>query len=195
MSNLLVQNIKHTNNTTAMTVDTAGKVTIGQGIGGTTTVDGAIKFNASATAPRPAFHARGYQSETAGSQSINGGTTGSTTTIFYNFATIDHNVGNHFNNSTGKFTVPAGFDGVYLITYFSGLKSGTSWFAGGIYTNSASFDLQFSHHPENQYLTGTPVITRSLVAGNEIAIGRGNNTVATNYGGNAYLGFGVTFLG
>ena len=195
MSNLLVQNIKHTNNTTAMTVDTAGKVTIGQGIGGTTTVDGAIKYNASATSPRPAFHARGYQSETAGSQSINGGTTGSTTTIFYNFATIDHNVGNHFNNSTGKFTVPTGFDGVYLITYFSGLKSAQNWFGGGIYTNSASFDLQFSHHPENQYHTGTPVITRSLVAGNEIAIGRSNNTTATNYGGNAYLGFGVTFLG
>ena len=114
---------------------------------------------------------------------------------FYNFSTIDHNVGSHFNNSTGKFTVPTGFDGVYLITYFSGLKSAQNWFAGGIYTNSANFDLQFSHHPENQYHTGTPVITRSLVAGNEIAIGRGNNTVATNYGGNAYLGFGVTFLG
>ncbi len=28
MSNLLVQNIKHTNNTTAMTIDTSGQVTI-----------------------------------------------------------------------------------------------------------------------------------------------------------------------
>jgi len=197
MSNLLVQNIKHTNNTTAMSVDTAGKVTIGQGIGGTTTVDGAIKFNASAASPRPSFHVRGYGSETAGSQSINGGTTGSTTTIFYNFAVVDHNVGSHFNNSTGKFTVPTGFDGVYLITFFSGLKSSQSWYGAGIYTNAASFDIQFSHHPENQYLTGSPVLTRSLVAGNTIAIGRSNNSGgnATNYAGNNWLGFGVTFLG
>jgi len=180
-----------TNSNTAITIDSSGNTTMS----GNPTVDGAIKFNASATAPRPAFHARGYQSETSGSQSINGGTTSSTTTIFYNFSTIDHNVGSHFNNSTGKFTVPTGFDGIYLITYFSGLKSAQNWFSGGIYTNSASFDLQFSHHPENQYHTGTVVETRSLVAGNEIAIGRANNNYATNYTGSSYLGFGVTFLG
>ena len=191
MSKLQVETISHTNNTDAISVSSSGNVTLKQ----TATIDGAIKYNASATSPRPSFHARTYGSETSGSQSINGGTTGTYSTIFYNFTNIDHNVGSHFNNSTGKFTVPTGFDGIYLITYFSGLKSAQNWFAGGIYTNSASFDLQFSHHPDNQYHTGTVIQTRSLVAGNEIAIGRGDNRYATNYNGTAYLGFGVTFLG
>jgi hypothetical protein len=190
MSTLRVDEIKNSaGGSTALTIGDSGNVTFNK------SVDGAIKFNENSTSPRPHFHVRGYGSETSGSQSINGGTTGSTTTIFYNFQTIDHNIGNHFNNSTGKFTVPTGFDGLYLITFFSGLKSAQNWFSGGIYTNSASFDLQFSHHPENQYHTGTPVMTKRLVAGNEVAIGRGNNTVATNYNGLAYLGFGVTFLG
>jgi hypothetical protein len=179
-----------------ISISSTGVVTFSSNLP-TTTVDGVIKYNTSATSPRPSFHVRGYGSETSGSQSINSGTTSSTTTIFYNFSTIDHNVGSHFNNSTGKFTVPSGFDGLYLITFFSGLKSNSSWYSGGIYTNSADFDVQFSHHPENQYLTGTPIVTRSLVAGNEVAIGRANNSsgYATNYTGNSYLGFGVTFLG
>ena len=42
MSNLLVQNIKHTNNTTAMTVDTSGNVTTtgNTAVGGTLAVTG-----------------------------------------------------------------------------------------------------------------------------------------------------------
>jgi len=56
MSNLLVQNIKHTNNTTSMAIDTSGQVTIrGEGSATTTNLQqglakGWLQFNGTGTA-------------------------------------------------------------------------------------------------------------------------------------------------
>tara|TARA_Y100001968_G_C18990998_1_gene541404 strand:+ start:105 stop:611 length:507 start_codon:yes stop_codon:yes gene_type:complete len=77
MSNLLVQNIKHTNGTTAQTVDSTGRIL---------------------TPARPSFfaHRRGQ-----GNQSLS-----ATVNALVQFNQTDHNIGSHFNTSTYKFTCP-----------------------------------------------------------------------------------------
>tara|TARA_R100001509_G_scaffold162507_1_gene134266 strand:+ start:18 stop:524 length:507 start_codon:yes stop_codon:yes gene_type:complete len=77
MSNLLVQNIKHTNGTVAQTIDSSGRTL---------------------TPARPSFFAH----RTAqGNQSITGG---NFTLAQLNL--VEHNIGGHYNTSTYKFTCP-----------------------------------------------------------------------------------------
>mgnify|MGYP003138497888 FL=1 len=93
MSNLLVQNIKHTNNTTAMTVDSSGNTTVSQNL----TVSGSQIL----TPARPSFFVKG-----------NGGWVdhgGSVVTYFKTSnqaVEVISNVGSHYDASTGRFTVP-----------------------------------------------------------------------------------------
>ena len=80
MSNLLVQNIKHTNGTTAQTIDSSGRVL---------------------TPARPMFYATG-PTDTSVS-----GVASDNDIVFPN---TDFNVGGHYSTSTGKFIAPiAGF--------------------------------------------------------------------------------------
>ena len=98
-TNLEVANIKDSTGTnTAMTVDSSGRVT---------------------TPQRPAFFARG-QSNVAAVQQINGLTINSNNRIAV-FSSIDINVGNAFNNTTGKFTVPVA--GLYQVMFNIGYKA------------------------------------------------------------------------
>ena len=76
MSNLLVQNIKHTNGTTAQTIDSSGRVT---------------------TPQRPAFHADSSTHQGSGIYAF----TSYTASGIGRF-----NQGGHLNLSTGIFTVP-----------------------------------------------------------------------------------------
>ena len=77
MSNLLVQNIKHTNGTTAQTVDNNGIVL---------------------SPAKPSFFAH---RRSQGNQSLS-----SQTFTLVQFNQTDHNIGGHFNTSTYKFTCP-----------------------------------------------------------------------------------------
>jgi len=77
MSNLLVQNIKHTNGTTAQTIDSSGRVT---------------------TPVRPSF--RAYKAS-SGDVTYSAGAN-----ISADMDTTTFNVGNCFSTSTGKFTAP-----------------------------------------------------------------------------------------
>ena len=79
MSNLLVQNIKHTNGTTAQTIDSSGNTTVSQNI---------------LTPAIPVFWA--YSNTTSVS--------GNNTAIVFNLT--DLNNGNHYSTSTGRFTAP-----------------------------------------------------------------------------------------
>ena len=77
MSNLLVQNIKHTNGTTAQTIDSTGRIL---------------------TPTRPAF--RAYNNTNGWVEQ----THGSTEVVAFNAA--DYNIGSHYSTSTYKFTAP-----------------------------------------------------------------------------------------
>ena len=95
MSNLLVQNIKHTNGTTAQTIDTNGNTTVSQNL----TVSGSQIL----TPARPAFSVLNTSSVT-----ISG-----LTALVFDTATF--NIGSHFELSTGKFTAPV--TGIYLFCF------------------------------------------------------------------------------
>ena len=93
MSNLLVQNIKHTNGTTAQTVNSSGHVL---------------------TPARPSFFAHRRDQ---GNQSLS-----ATTFTLVQFNQVDHNIGSHFDTSTYKFNCPVSgvyhFD-MWLYIYFN----------------------------------------------------------------------------
>ena len=77
MSNLLVQNIKHTNNTTSMTVDSSGQVTIrGEGSATTTNLQQGLckvwcNFNGDGTiATRDSFNVSGLTDNSTGDYTV-----------------------------------------------------------------------------------------------------------------------------
>ena len=175
MSNLLVQNIKHTNGTTAQTIDSTGRIT---------------------TPARPSFLVRGYGSVTGGSQSINNITTNSNVGIMYNFDEVSHNIGSHFSNSTGKFTVP--ISGLYHISGGYGYKASTAYGHFAIFAQDGDhvdngFLANYTPNDESAYSSHLAFVKQCAV-GDEIAAG-----YITGYSGpgtvTEYFHFGVTLLG
>jgi len=95
MSNLLVQNIKHTNGTTAQTIDSTGRVT-----------------NPNCPAWSVYFYNDGTgSSDGSGGDGVGAGS-GSAVTILWNRKSVD--TGNSYNTSTGQYTVPV--SGVYFVS-------------------------------------------------------------------------------
>lgn len=91
-SELGVQTIQHTNSTDAMTINSSGDVTV---------------TNKLLTPARPYFYATVQSSSTDVNIS-----TGSDHTVI--FDDVIKNIGNHYDSSTYKFTVPV--DGVYYLS-------------------------------------------------------------------------------
>lgn len=113
MSTLGIENIEHTNGTSAMTIDTSGRIKM----------------------PKvPAFAVRGFGSIQDGA-TINGVTLASGQDMIYNYTQIDLNRGNAFNNSTGIYTVPVA--GLYQIQAGFGYKSSSNYMAIRIYATSS----------------------------------------------------------
>ena len=110
---LKVQDIKHTNDTAAMSIDASGITTATGGLNVGTIKDvgnnaTAMTIDASGrvlTPARPAFSARGSGSWVDVAD-------GATTVIA--MATADINIGSHYNTSTYKFTAPVA--GVYHLS-------------------------------------------------------------------------------
>ena len=114
--------IKDQSGTTAMTIDTSGRI---------------------ATPARPAFIARGYASLRASdAATINSLTIDSNNQIVL-FDEVTVNVGSHFNNTTGIFTVPVA--GVYHVFYHLGKKAANGkYIQAGLYlTGSDSTTLGY----------------------------------------------------
>ena len=92
---------------------------------------------------KPAFFARGYGSlRASGAATINGLTIDSNNQIVL-FDEVTINVGSHFSNETGIFTVPAA--GVYHVSYHLGKKAANGKYVqAGLYlTGSDSTTLGY----------------------------------------------------
>ena len=123
MSNLLVQNIKHTNGTTAQTVDSSGRIT---------------------TPARPFFH---VYLDNGGSNPNSGGTS-----HVVPFDGVLSNIGSHFNatSSGNAYSFTAPIAGVYQFSWnlsIYGISSG-QWFRQRVYKNGSS--LQIFNYMDSQ---------------------------------------------
>jgi len=182
MSNLLVQNIKHTNGTTAQTIDSSGRISLGS--------------------TRPHFFARGFGSVTTDTATINGQTMDSSWGIAYNFDSVDDNQGGHFNNSTGFFRVP--ITGVYFLSCGFGQKSSDDYVGWGIVTGTSSdhgnTGLQEAWLSNNDGGNGTNhsgemAFCKILTAGNDVCTFFRETSYAYPHSTTKHFHFSVTFLG
>ena len=113
MSTLGIENIEHTNGTSAMTVDTSGRIAM----------------------PKvPAFAVRGYGS-IQNNATINGLTLAAGTDMIYNYQQIDINRDNAFDNSTGIYTAPVA--GIYQIQAGFGYKNSSNYMAIRLYATTS----------------------------------------------------------
>ena len=122
MSTLGIENIEHTNGTSALTVDTSGRINM----------------------PKvPAFAVRGYGTFSSSvSPSVNGVTIANGTDIIYNYDEVTINRGSAFSNSTGIYTVPVA--GLYQVQAGYGYKTSTNYLSLHLFL-TASDDTQNGH--------------------------------------------------
>ena len=183
MSNLLVQNIKHTNGTTAQTIDSTGRIT---------------------TPARPSFMVRGFQSSstdfTTGSESATiNGVTPNNMKLCYNYHEVTHNIGNHFNNASGRFTCPIA--GLYLVTMHVGYLAAVNYCGMALYVSSnAATGLgdHFIWSEDNNRHDGMTIISHvNASAGQQFLMGiqATYTTPASSSGDIPYTSFACTFLG
>ena len=105
MSNLLVQNIKHTNGTTAQTVDSSGRIFTSEN--------------------RPHLFARGWGAVSSSQATLNGQTMDSDWGVHHTYDEVTENYGNHFDNSTGLFRFP--ITGLYFLSCGFGMKAASNY--------------------------------------------------------------------
>lgn len=176
-TNLEVANIKDSTGTnTAMTVDSSGRVT---------------------TPQRPAFFARG-QSNVAAVQQINGLTINSNNRIAV-FSSIDINVGNAFNNTTGKFTVPVA--GMYQVMFHIGYKASSSDYTEVQLYLTSNDSVEYGYIDtwsanNSAYNSSSATVLVNATVGQEFAMTYDlNYTTAYSSGIKEYASFGGYLIG
>ena len=120
MSTLGIENIEHTNGTSALTVDTSGRINM----------------------PKvPAFAVRGYGS-IQNAATVNGFTVATGTDIIYNYDEVAINRDSAFDNTTGIYTVPVA--GMYQVQAGYGYKNSTNYLSLHLFL-TANDDTQNGH--------------------------------------------------
>jgi hypothetical protein len=181
MSKLQVETISHTNNTTAQTIDSSGRITL--------------------SSARPHVFCRGFGSVTTATATINGQTMDGSWGIAHSFDSVDDNQGNHFDNSTGLFRVP--ITGVYFLSCGFGQKSAENYVGWGIVTGTASdhgnTGLQeawlSNDSSEGTNHGGEMAFCKVLTAGNDVCAFFRETTYAYPHTTTKHFHFSVTFLG
>ena len=171
-----------TNSNTAMSVDTAGRVSL-------------------SSSARPHVFCRGFGSVTTDTATINGQTMDTTWGIAYNWDHVDDNQGSHYNNSTGLFRVP--ITGVYFLSLGFGNKAATNFLGWGIVTGTSSdhgntgiqeaWDANNSADGGNR--SGEMAFCKVLTAGNDVCAFFRETTYTYPHTNPQYSHFSITFLG
>ena len=174
MSTLGIENIEHTNGTSAMTVDTSGRIKM----------------------PKvPAFAVRGF-GNIQNNATVNGFTVSAGTDIMYNWSTIDLNRDNAFDNTTGIYTVPVA--GLYQIQAGFGYKSSSNYMSFSIFATSSDhnehgFVKTWANNDNNHTGRHLAVIVNASV-GQEFALGM-SDTYSTPNTSTYYLWFSAYMVG
>jgi len=174
--------IKDQSGTTAMTIDTSGRIL---------------------TPARPSFFARGYGSLRAqGAATINGLTISSTKQIVL-WDSVDVNVGNHFDNTTGIFTVPIA--GVYQVSYHLGKKAANgkyvqvTIYASSSDSTSVGYITQYSGQDGSygMYDTSGATVLVNASVGQQISLTleQYNTNWTTPDTAQEYFSFGIYLIG
>ena len=174
MSTLGIENIEHTNGTSAMTVDTSGRINM----------------------PKvPAFAVRGYGS-IQNAATVNGISIATGTDIIYNYTSIDINRDNAFDNTTGIYTVPVA--GIYQVHAGFGYKTSSNYLKlllfltpndGAGSGHIAGWSLNDGQHYNTQLST---IVEASV--GQEFALGM-SDQYSNPYADNSYLWFSACLVG
>jgi len=184
MSNLLVQNIKHTNGTTSQTIDSSGRITT--------------------STNRPHFFALGFSATSdnaSAGPTLNGSTIDGNWKLMRNFSTVTENYGNHYDNSTGIFTVP--ISGLYMINLWFGYTETQGDYIGIAVVTGDSNDSNQGlttlwNFAEKTDITGGIHFCKHLIAGKSLAgLMRTQSDTVTHPSDDEqrYFYFNVTFLG
>ena len=174
MSTLGIENIEHTNGTTAMTVDNAGRVFQPQ---------------------KPAFSVRGYGSSFH-VITVNGVTLHANAQIINNWQSVEINRGNAFNAATGVYTVPVA--GLYQLHAGFGYKSSSNYMKIMIYATSSDEDNHgfistWANNDNNHTGRQLSTIVEASV-GQEFAMGMSDN-YSNPHTTTAYLWFSGYLIG
>ena len=174
MSTLGIENIQHTNGTSALTVDTSGRINM----------------------PKvPAFAVRGYGSSFH-VISPNGVTLHANAQIINNWQSIDVNRDNAFDNANGVYTVPVA--GLYQLHAGFGYKSSSNYMKIMIYATSTDEDNHgfistWANNDNNHTGRQLSTIVEASV-GQEFAMGMSDN-YSNPHTTTAYLWFSGYLIG
>ena len=183
-SELHVDAIKHSGGTSAMTIDSSGRITT--------------------STARPHMFCLGFSTTSDNASSgttINGLTLDSTWKLIRNFEQVLENYGNHYDNSTGIFTVP--ISGIYMLSLGVGYVEATGDYIGlGIITGDSedsNTGLRTSWN-YGDYLDRPMQMSfcKYLVAGKSVAAcmrEEASNVTSPNDSDKKYFHWNVTFLG
>ena len=173
-TNIQSDTIKHSGGTTGITIDSSGRIN---------------------TPTRPLFYSRGYASTISSATAINGVTpTGNLRIMLFDEVAI--NVGNHFSNTTGKFTVPTA--GIYQVNWNIGYKNANNYSKVVLFLTSSD-DTNFGYSivwtsNNHQYNSSAATVYVNASVGQEFALCL-DTTYTTPHTQTQYTSFGAMLIG
>ncbi len=174
-----IDTIQHQSGTTAMTIDSTGRVFTNDN--------------------RPHVFGRGFGEVTTATPTINSQTMDGSWGIHFNADEVTENQGSHYNNSTGLFSVPV--TGLYYLTCGYGYKAANNEVGMSIATGTSSDHGVMGLTQNWEGVSGiagnssTISFMKLLTAGNDVCIMFRETTYTYPNTGIDYFRFSFTFMG